>query len=274
MKLPIYSVLTLFVALSVSNLSAQDYKTEAEMNKKRVAEDVTQAFKKANVQGSASLFNAFADTASRQTATFEQVYATVPRDQRVTRLAHYLAEKVKASPATATLTYSDFGDFNWGYIVHDIGYLPLRLESSGPAKLLTLESVGGRYEFSAKGISIKPGTVILFPTAPGQELAIVSATFELANQKALWTGSPAVGTLKIASAMTTRGCEIFVNSNPPKAAVFFNGKEWYRRTNTSAVHDPGSWEVIVRLKRYRDWREQRDLEAGDSWTINALLVKQ
>ncbi len=274
MKLPIYSVLTLFVALSVSNLAAQDYKTEAEMNKKRVAEDVTQAFKKANVQGSALLLNAFADTASGQTATVAKVYATVPRDQRVTRLAHYLAAKAKASPAFINLTYSDFSDFNWAYIVHDIGYLPLRLESSGPAKLLALESIGGRYEFSAQGTSIIPGAVILFPAAPGQELAIVSATFELANQKALWTGSLSVGILKIASTMTTRGCEIYVNSTPPKAAVFFNGKEWYRRTNTSAVHDPGSWEVTVRLKKYKDWRERRALQAGESWTINAVLDTQ
>jgi hypothetical protein len=242
--------------------------------RQKVAEDVTKAAKEANVQTTALLLDAFVQAATRQTAAFTQVYATVPKDQRVARLAKYLTAKVNVRPGSTSLTGKDLGDFHWGYIARDTKYAPLRLESSEPAKLLTVESTGVAFDFSVKSESIKPGTVILFPTAPGQEGGNVSAAFELGNRKALWSGDLTGGNVKVVSATTSRGCEIFINSTPTKATVYFNDKKWYERTNTSAVRDPGSWEVKMRLTGYKEHVDHRNLLAGESWTINALLTRQ
>jgi len=274
MKMSIISVIALLISVSVGSLEAQDHQAGAEAIRKKISEDVTIAAKEANIGANAALIEAFVDVGSSQIGSFRQVYASVPKNDRVARLAQYLTAKAQIGGIPANVTINDLGDFHWGYIARDMKYSPLRLETSKAVKLLTVESTGGPYNFSVKSESIKPGTVILFPTAPAQELVNVSATFKLGNQKAIWTGNPEAGKLKVVSATTSKGCEIFINSVPPKAAVYFNGKEWYARTNTSAVRDPGSWEVKVRLNGYKEWREQQNLLAGESWTINASLLKQ
>jgi hypothetical protein len=242
-KKPIVFGCTLLIAVSVGDLIAQNRPAETE---RVITDDVTRAAKEAKVEINQGLLEAFADSASSQREAFTRVLSTVPKEVRVTRLASYLAAKVeaKSTPRSASLTANDLGDFHWGYIARDIRYSPMRLESPKTAKLLSVESTDGQYTFGIKAETIKPGAVVLLPAATGQGAANFTVTFDLGDRKALWTGSPVGGQVSVVAAGTSKGCEIFVNSKPPSATVYFNGKEWYAVTNTSAVRDPGTWEVI------------------------------
>lgn len=268
--------LSLVIVCSFVAFTAQDSRAEPEALTHEVTDDLAQAAKEARVQFDDKLVKSFAYSVSSQSKSFTQVYNTVPKDARVTRLARYLTAKSKAKtgfPSTSMIGI-DLSDFHWGYIASDFQYSSMRLDSAKTAKLRSVESSGEQYIFGMEAEGIKPDSVVLLPVATDQGGANVTAMFDLGNAKALWTGSPSSGHLKVVAAGTSKGCEIFVKSTPPKAVVYFNRKEWYEPTNTSVVQDPGSWEVLVRLQGYKEWREQRSLDPGESWTINAVLVKQ
>jgi hypothetical protein len=275
MKKKIFYGLALLILCLFGGANAQSTAGPLE-RKHEVNDDLIQAAKKARVELNDELLKAFTDSASSQNEAFRQVYAGVPKDARVTRLARYLAAKSEANSSFASMGVMslDLSDFHWGYLAHDIQYSPMRLDSVKAAKLHSMESSGEKYIFGSKGESIKPNNLILLPVLNGQQGTKVTATFDLGNAKALWTGGPAGGHLKVAAPATSKGCEIFIKSTPSNAAVYFNRKEWYQTTDTSAVRDPGSWEVVVRLEGYKEWRDQRKLNPGESWTINAALIKQ
>lgn len=274
MKMSIISAIALLVSFSVGNLEAQEHLSDTKMIRSTISEDVKMAAKAANIWDNASLIEAFVDLGSSQIDSINQVYKSVPKKGRVARLAQYLTAKDKIGGIPVMVTSNDLGDFHWGYLAGNTKYLPLILDSPMAAKLVKIESDSDRYGFLAKGEGFRPGTAILIAVVSGQENAKMSATFELGDRKALWTGNPTEGVLKIVYAKTSRGCEIYVNSKPPQATVYFNGNEYYKQTNTSAVREPGLWEVIVHLAGYEEWREKQNLVAGESWTINALLIKQ
>lgn len=277
MKVGLALGLTGVFAVVAGTLMAQDRPTEVSALRAEVAADIRQAASRAGVEGSDLLVIPFVDSAVSQKETFAQVYSTVARDVRVNRLARYLSAKAaaKSSPPSARVSGDDLADFHWGYVARDIEFSSVRLDSPKPAKLVSVESPDGRYAFAAvKPTEFKPGSKILLPVSAGQSGENLTLTFALGDAQALWTGSPKAGPLSLTAAATSKGCEVLVNSKPDKASIYFNGKEWHELTNTAVVHDPGTWEVIVRLKGYKEWRAQRGLRAGESWTINALLTKQ
>ncbi len=270
--------LTLLGAVAAESAVAQDGRPVVETAKLEIADDVRRAATTAKVEPNDRLVRAFADSAYGQSDALALVYSTVLKDDRVVRLARYLTAKAeaKASLPVTSVTADDLGDFHWGYLARDVRYSPARLESVKGAKfkLATLESSGIQYNFGAKGQPIHPGSAVLLPVAMGESAGTVTLTFDVGNRKALWTGSTDARQFSVAAASTSQGCEIHVNSVPPEATVYFNGREWHRLTNTKSVHAPGTWEVVVRLQGRKEWREQQTLGAGGSWKINAHLVKQ
>ncbi len=273
----IISGLALMITISGNDLLAQERRAETETLRASVAEDVTLAAKQANLKSNDRLVTAFIDAAASQKMEVERVYAAVPKDVRVERLARYLRAKAatKTDLSPGSITPDDVTDFHWGYIAHDVEFSPMRVVGPKSARLRSVESTGSSYAFMRRGQEITPGEVFLLPTAARPAEADLAVTFELGNARMVWTGRPAGGgPLTVMAARTSRGCEIFINSIPTGAIVYFNGKEWYTRTNTSSVRDPGTWEVTLRLDGYREWRQQRSFNGGDSWTINAVLVKQ
>jgi hypothetical protein len=112
------------------------------------------------------------------------------------------------------------------------------------------------------------GSAIVLPLL-GNEL-----TFEgkSGDSRVAWTGvglMPNTGAIEASvakSSASTEGCEIYVTSKPAGAAVTFNGKRYYRSTNTSSVRDPGTWVVTVSLGQ-RAWKGSRKLGPRDTWTI-------
>lgn len=267
-------MLGFIVSLSVVSLEAKMQQAEPENMKKKISADVTEAAKKANIVVKESLIEAFVCLGLSQIDDYRKVYTGVTKNHRVARLAEYLDAKYKIKGIPENVTSDNLNDFHWGYLKRDTGYSPFRLVSPEMAVLTKVEFDGGHYNFSAKGKGIRPGATILLPKVPGQKNTNVCAAFELGDQKALWTGYSTLDKLKVAYAETSKGCEIYVNSKPRRATVYFNNKKWYAATDTSSVRTPGSWEVIVDLEGYKKWSKKRSLLAGESWTINALLIKK
>lgn len=269
MKISILTNFALLVVACANNVLAQTPQADVANIKIKVTGDVRQAATDARIDANPLLVNAFVDAASYQKAAFAGVYDSVPKDERIARLARYLVAKEKASVKTSPSDASirNLGDFHWGYVARDINYALARLDAPNDASLLRVESFGVPYDFSIKGEKFKPGMAVVLPAMD------MTATFEIGHKKASWTGNPTYGVVKVAAASTSRGCEIFVRSKPPEATVYFNDKKWYELTDTSSVRDAGTWDVLVRLQGYKDWRGRRHLGPGESWTIDALLTK-
>ncbi|HXF65696.1 MAG TPA: PEGA domain-containing protein [Burkholderiales bacterium] len=260
--------LALLAVAYISNLSAQNQQ-EVVTLKPEVAEEVSLAAAKAKVEANPFLIGGFVNAASNQKGAFGNVYNNVPKDVRVARLARYLSAKQVANaesfPSGGPIR--TVGDFHWGYLTREVSFAVARLDTPMEAKLLRIESPAGLYDFAHAGQTIKHGMAFVMPAGD------LTATFDLGAKKAIWTGNPSAGIVKVVAARSNQGCEIFVKSKPSGAAVYFNGKEWYQRTDTSSVRDPGTWEVVVKLQGYRDWRGQRSVGAGESWTIDIAFSK-
>jgi hypothetical protein len=266
--MPISSKFALLVAVVAGNGLAQVPQPEPGNAKVKVPEEVRQAATDANVIANPLLVHAFVDAALNQDAAFANIYSSVPKNVRIARLARYLTAKKIANSSIPDGHVRNLSDFHWGYLARDINYASARLETPEEAKLLRVESVGGRYDFSTESEKIKPGMAVVLPAMN------MTATFEIGDKKALWTGNPTEGIVKVVAASTSQGCEIIIRSKPSAAAVYFNGIEWYQPTNTSSVRDAGTWQVTVRREGYKEWLERRHLGPGESWTIDALLTKQ
>ncbi|MCK6429601.1 MAG: PEGA domain-containing protein [Burkholderiaceae bacterium] len=243
--------------------------------------EVKLAVRMAKLKPDDHLASRFGQIAVGQKDEFNRIHKATTKDERVDRLARYLSAKAAAKgDVTGTLYVgpSDLGDFHWAYLERDITYSPTRfVDSSATLKVLRLKSIevpGIRYEFGATGLAIESGQAFVLPRVAGQEYGKVTATFEGAGVHALWTGSTSATTVTVAAPTTSQGGEIHVNSSPPGAEVYFNGRRWHRLTNTKSVHDPGTYEVVIRLAGHREWRTKQAVAAGQSWTIDARLERE
>jgi|GEM_PF-2119724 len=256
----------LIISLSVSYLHADNLD-------RKVRKDVIAAAGRAKIEVDRSLINAFIEMGSHYPDGLRHVYLRVPSEKRVKRLAMYFKAKSGKCGFQKFDTPSYVGDFHWSYLSDDTVYSSFCLDSPRAAKLTKIESPFGVYHFMPWGEGIKSGTPIVLPAIANYKAANLCATFKIGAKKAIWTGNVDVDNMTIAYATTSRGCEIFINSKPKNANVFFNGRHYYRKTDTSAVRKPGLLEVKINLDGYQEWREKKKLGAGESWTINALLIK-
>jgi len=229
--------------------------------------DLTEAAKMADVNVSEWLKADFRKTSESQSALVNDVYATVPRQEIVKRLATYLQAEERAN-SLAESPKNRFSDFSWGYMKKDFDFAPVRVEARKGVRLSGVEVLGEHYSLDT-GMSGNQTIVLPQPNSP--ERPYVTAVFGTEVGQSIWTGIPFEGRISVPAAATTRGCEVRIGSRPTGAMIMLNGRQWYKPTNTSLVRDPGKLEVIVRLSGYREWRSERTLAAGDSWAISALL---
>lgn len=232
--------------------------------------DLTEAAKMADVKVSEWLKTDFRKTSESQSAVVNDVYATVPRQERVKRLATYLQAKERAN-SLAKSPNNGFNDFSWGYMKKDLDFAPVRVEARKGVRLSGVEVLGEHYSLDT-GISGDETIVLPQPKSP--ERPYVTAVFGTEAGKSIWTGIPLEGRISVPVAATTRGCEVQIRSRPVGAMVMLNRRQWYQPTNTSLVRDPGKLEVVVRLSGYKEWRSERTLAAGDSWAISAILQRE
>lgn len=265
--------LTILLMLNGERTVAADDAGALKALRDEISAEVSQAAKEAQIEMNANLRQAFIDAASRQSADALHVYKTVPKESRINRIAEYLAAKKDVEPMSRL---SVGADFHWGYVGRDLHYSPVRLRSAGPVTLQIVESRGTIYS-PYKGGTIKPGEKFILPSERPYDVkgTEITVTFNVGESKGYWSGSPSsAADVYIKTAGTTRGAEIFVNSNPSGAKVYFNRREWYQLTNTSSVRDPGIYEVRLVREGYKEWAQKRHLAPGDTWTIDVVLNRK
>lgn len=260
------------------SLRAQEAGSSQDVVKAEVVTDVHHAATIAKVKLDDKTVRLLAAGGRASQVNMDDVYATVPAETRVTRLADYLSAKARTKEAgagSAIITGQDVRDFNWGYIKSDTRYSPVRLASPGPAQLREVAGAhGAKYRFDPARAAFEPGSVILIPMMQGAVAAPVTVELKVGNNQVFWTGAPEVGMMNVVLADTSRGCMVDVASSPPEAKIYFNGVEWYRPTNTSVIRPPGKVEVTLKLAGYKPWSQTRDLSAGGSWVIKVKLVNE
>jgi hypothetical protein len=202
------------------------------------------------------------------------------------RFLSYFSAKAALRPHvenTGSLSASDLADFSCDYLEADFNFAHAKIRASGPVRLVNLTSSGNAIDYTPLDVNarlaIHPDSTILVPltASKGGTIAAQTSSGKLAYwtgsfDKSATSGSPINVDLAVAS--TTAGSEIYINSRPEKATVYFGDKKWYRATNTSCVRDPGRLKVKISLEGYEDWVAERTLQAGDSWTINVDLKKK
>lgn len=255
---------TAFSQPAAPGMSAQDATLRSEIA--RAATD-------AKVKLSSNAVDGLIALAKEQQSTVKEIYATVPADDRVGRVAKYLTAKQGLNATAATVSAVD--DFHWGYLSKDFDYVPIVFGGKTSAKLAEVEVFGsGSFAFAGTGRDVKPAMKFLVPVVKSSIDNGMTVAFDLGKHKAIWTGQADAGTIEVVAASTSQGCEVHVTSKPTNAKVYFNQRLWYQPTNTSVVRVPGELDVLVQLEGYRDYRRKKMLSAGESWTINAPLVKQ
>lgn len=261
----------ILAVMFAGNGAAQDNEAS---NAVRVTADVRQASAVAGVPVDQSGVAGFLKAAKIQGPVTANVYGLVPSNVRVQRMSRYLTAKAMASREASTqgVKLQDLPDFHWDYIAKDVGYAPVRYQSTMPASLVRIESADTKYEFQKEGVAqLTPGAVVLLPITM-KDNDQFTVTFAFDKGIGIWTGTPDVEVMRVSTATDSRGCEIVVNSRPDKATVYFNGKPWREVTNTRPVIlQPGTWEVVVKLAGHKDWREERYLPPGGKWEANAKL---
>jgi PEGA domain-containing protein len=227
-------------------------------------------------------FDSYAEDSLRVTLSPEKVNclritAATTSQARAQRLRSYFSAKA-GSTTSQSLTRGDLADFSCDYLATDFRFVPAVVRASGPVTLMGAFSNGKVVSYS--DLKVQAGNTILLPVVGALSGGLTISASGFSGGSVIWTGSADKSTVDspltvtFTTSSTTEGCEIYVNSEPKEAAVFFNGTVWYKLTNTSVVRDPGPLKVKLTIAGYEDWVEERSIKAGETWTIDAKLKKK
>lgn len=168
------------------------------------------------------------------------------------------------------LSKRDVIDFNWDEMSQDVDLVLVKIIPPSNSQISLITTGNG-------ALSIKTS---IFLEDKKENIIIVPAkgTFSI---NAVTHNKPFVlsGTSDLSSdtfkffPIITQGCEVYVNSDPPEATIYFNGKKYYKPTNTSSARYSEKLKVIIKKDRYKDWEEEKELKNGETWTINAKLIE-
>lgn len=203
-----------------------------------------------------------------------KTWEAIPVEIRSDRLARYFDAKVKSGQGDRVFAKEDLADFTWFYVGADYAFVSARIDSASQVRVESMKTGGRTLAF--RNARFNNGDSFVLPIS-GSGVEMFAKTSS--GGKALWTGygidaGDATVKTSLPAAQTTAGCEIFVNSTPAGATVYFNGRKYHDATNTSAVRDPGSWSVRIVLDGFGEWQDTRSLTPGSSWTIDARLTAQ
>jgi hypothetical protein len=172
------------------------------------------------------------------------------------QISKYLISK-KLAGASDILSLNDVSDFSWEYITQETDFIPIKINPLVSLAITRVETgnLTMGVEFFLKDF------VTSTHVFPRNFICTIS-------------GSKPLAIIDIQKFSYSEGCEIYINSDPAEADVYFNNKKYYDKTNTSAVRNPGRCKVTIIKAQYEDWDEEKELKEGDVWIINAWLKKQ
>jgi len=72
----------------------------------------------------------------------------------------------------------------------------------------------------------------------------------------------------------TEASEVYVNTDPKGAEVFFNGKKYYRPTNIKSSRKPGKTRIEIKKNGYKTYTKETELSPGEKLIIKRKLEKK
>ena len=185
------------------------------------------------------------------------------------QIEKYLNAK-RLTGAPSELSREDVSDFSWGCVPLQTDFIPVTISATTSTSIQTIKTGGATIELHFKLEEGKLYTPV-FPIIENS-FSIYGKTYD--GRNLIWTVSgikPFEGIIFLKT-YYSQECEVYINSDPDNAYVYFNNKKYYRNTNTSTVRDPGQCKVTIKKENYEDYEEENILEKGEIWTINAKLV--
>lgn len=268
MRIPLIYGSLCCMALASAFAYAQESLTGKYSIEHEIRSDVYDAAAMASVKPSKEMVDVFFTAAKAEPEVYRDIRKGVPKDIRVDRLSRYLSAKKSSGVAWTPLGGNPIPAFSWSYLKDDWGYTDVMVNSATSVRLASVSSPNLYWTVPAAGSRISPGETLVLPATS------LTLKFYVGDKATFWSGNTTgLKTIQVDAATTTEGCEIYVNSTPPQATVYFNGKRWYMPTNTSSVRDPGNWEVLIHLDGFKDWHQTQDLAPGQRWDISAQLAK-
>lgn len=163
-------------------------------------------------------------------------------------------------------------DFDWAYFHDDsLNFAIVQFESFGAGQINSVST--GKFVKKTK-INFNGGEFLTL-TVPvyGDSL---SFSGQIGGFRRKWSarGVDAEQGIAFYTAAfgASQGATIIINSEPEKAAVFFDAKDVKVKTNDKVIKDEGTYELRLKLPGYVDWYEEITVEAGETKVINASLT--
>ena len=184
-----------------------------------------------------------------------------------------------------------FIDFKWERITIGAVFMAIKWDTDKFVAINNITSGGKTLPFSAGPVGYVKGNSVIIST---KEIKAYNLTIygKVQHKPLIWTTTgdwvvttewekwPDTGEATHAALLLPmpiaygKGCEIHVNSEPDTATIYFNGRKFYRQTNTKTARKPDKWKVKIRLENYEDWADERTLKKGEIWVIKAVLKKK
>lgn len=256
--------------LGIEKLTTDDV-TDLDLGYLRYEAALLRSFREATIELDQSTdsvlrkaYGALPDSAKRRLDTAS--FATVAGG-----LGRYLAAKRRSGDqgrAPKALT----ADFDWAYFHDDsLNFATVRFESFGSGQINSVST--GEFVRTMK-INFNGGDFLNL-TIPvyGHSLSF-SGYIGGSQRKWSATGVDAEQSVTFYAADfgPTQGAMIIINSEPQKAAVYFDGKDVRVKTNDKVIKDGGTYELRLKLSGYAEWYEEITVEAGETRVINVDLT--
>lgn len=169
----------------------------------------------------------------------------------------------------------DLEDFSWLYILDKYGWAEVTIPAT--ADSVTISEI-------ETGVSARVLPEFAFPLNSNKETAFIvpMKDDEFAiygkgiKRDYVWraVSSPSVESPSFFFPQSSSsGVVLIINSTPPEATIYFNKREYYKKTNTSCVRDPGVLKIIIRKEGYLDWEKEYKVVGGEKILIDAALTR-
>lgn len=194
----------------------------------------------------------------------------IPFDSLLVRFSRFVqAKKVAMGGIQSNIV--DISDFNWEYLKRDF-------ESWAVASIISSDAVNVYQVVSGPQVTAKGFDIEFDPMKENKILIpIIDKEFTVyasgPKGNVAWHAENVKESEKVSFPRAfSEGVELYVSSNPTGALIYFNGKKFYGKTDTTCVRSPGECTLVIRKDGYQDWLKKYNFNKGEIYKINADLV--